>query len=72
MLGRPAVLAINSDQMGRLTPVNTKTTVEEGDTYVWAAQAFDAFANPTQVTRSNSIAGQTPMVETTQRFRKGS
>ncbi|PTR33623.1 YD repeat-containing protein [Luteibacter sp. OK325] len=65
MLGRSAVLAINSDQMGQLTPVNTKTTVEEGDTYVWAAQAFDAFANPTQITRSNSIAGQTPMVETT-------
>jgi YD repeat-containing protein len=65
MLGRSAVLAINSEQMGRLTPVNTKTTVEEGDTYNWVAQSFDAFANPTQVTRSNSITGQTAIVETT-------
>jgi YD repeat-containing protein len=64
-LGRSAVLAVNSDQMGRLTPVNQKTTVQDNDTYLWTANAFDAFANPTQATRSNSIAGQTALVETT-------
>ncbi len=64
-LGRSAVLAVNADQMGRLTPVNQKTTVQDNDTYLWTANAFDAFANPTQVTRSNSIAGQTALVETT-------
>jgi YD repeat-containing protein len=65
MLGRSAVLAINSAQMGQLTPVNTRTTVQDNDTYLWVANAFDAFANPTQATRSNSIVGQTDIVETT-------
>jgi YD repeat-containing protein len=65
MLGRSAVLAVNSDQMGRLTPINQKTTQQDNDTYLWTADAFDAFANPTQVTRSNAITGQASIVETT-------
>jgi YD repeat-containing protein len=65
MLGRSGVLAVNSSQMGQLTPVNLKTTVQDNDTYHWAANAFDAFANPTEVTRSNLIAGQATNVETT-------
>ncbi|KAG9601748.1 hypothetical protein KCV01_g7457, partial [Aureobasidium melanogenum] len=65
MLGRSQILAVNSDQMGRLTPVTTRTTVQDGDTYTWSAQSFDAFANPVQVTRANTIAGQSAIVEST-------
>lgn len=65
MLGRSQILAVNADQMGRLTPVTTRTTVQDGDTYTWAAQSFDAFANPAQVTRSNNVSGQTAIVEST-------
>ncbi|UPG87603.1 hypothetical protein L2Y94_09700 [Luteibacter aegosomatis] len=64
-LGRSQILAVNADQMGRLTPVTTRTIVQDGDTYTWTAQSFDAFANPVQVRRGNTIAGQSPFVEST-------
>ncbi|UPG88327.1 hypothetical protein L2Y96_12940 [Luteibacter aegosomaticola] len=66
MLGATPVHSINPDQAGRLVPVTKKTTGQDGDTYTWAAQSFDAFANPAQVQRYSSVAGQTDgITETT-------
>lgn len=54
--------------VGRIRPVVTIATVQDNNTYTRQNQAFDAFANPTLVTRSNDIAGQTPITEQTTYF----
>jgi len=55
----------NQSQVTELSPLNQRTTTEEGDTYIWLAKAFNAYAQPTDVKRYNAIAGQTPIEETT-------
>lgn len=56
--------------VGRLRPETAVVTVQvpEGDTYTRQTNGFDVFAHPTDVVRSNSIAGQTPIEEKTTYF----
>ena len=49
----------------QLTPANLRTITQDGTTYTWSATAFNAFAQPTTVTRSSNIAGQASITETT-------
>lgn len=46
-------------------PLQQRTTTQEGQHYTWQAKSFNAYAQPTDVRRSNDIAGQTPIEETT-------
>jgi YD repeat-containing protein len=55
----------NSAQTEELAPLQMRQITEEGDTYAWQAVAFNAYAQPTDVKRYNSISGQTPIEETT-------
>ena len=55
----------NLAQTEELSPLNLKQTIQDGNTYAWQAMAFDAYAQPTDVKRSNDIAGQSPIEETT-------
>lgn len=57
--------AVNQAQAGQLIPVNQRTLQQDGDTYVWLVEAFDAYAHPTKVKRYNSIAGQGAIEEQT-------
>ncbi|OOG64722.1 hypothetical protein B0E46_04730 [Rhodanobacter sp. B04] len=51
--------------VGRIRPVVTTTTVQDGDTYTRQTNAFDVFAQATDVVRSNNIAGQASIEEQT-------
>ncbi|MDE2154877.1 MAG: hypothetical protein KGJ32_03135 [Xanthomonadaceae bacterium] len=55
----------NQAQTTELSPLNQRTTIQEGDTYTWQAQAFNAFAQVTQAKRFNTIAGQSAITEQT-------
>ncbi|MBD8874360.1 hypothetical protein [Rhodanobacter sp. DHB23] len=55
----------NYYQSEQLSPLSERTTTQDGQTYTWQATAFDAYAQPTTVTRSNNIAGQSSIQETT-------
>jgi YD repeat-containing protein len=57
--------AVNQAQAGQLIPVSQRTLQQDGDTYVWLAEAFDAYAQVTKVKRYNSIAGQAAIEEQT-------
>lgn len=54
--------------VGRIRPTVSTVTVQDGDSYTRETTAFDAFAQPTQVTRSNAIAGQQSIQELTTYF----
>lgn len=41
----------------RWTPVKRRVVTQQGTTYTWQANAFDAFANPVDVTRSSTPGG---------------
>jgi YD repeat-containing protein len=56
---------VNFHVSENVAPENQRLVVEEGDTYTWEAQAFDAFAHPTQVARYSNIAGQPSITEKT-------
>ncbi len=45
--------------------MTTTTIVQDGDTYTHQIDSFDAFAQPVQIERYNSIAGQQAIVEST-------
>ena len=47
----------------RIRPVTTTTIVQDGDTYTHQIDSFDASAQPVQIERYNSIAGQQAIVE---------
>ena len=63
--GRSLLPISKNPMVARLRPVVTTTTVQDGDTYTHQTEAFDAFAQPTQVKRFNSIAGQQAIEEQT-------
>lgn len=65
VIGNTQQLSVNNDQLGRYAPENQRVTTQDGDTYTWLAEAFDAFAQPTKIKRYNSIAGQTAIEEQT-------
>ncbi len=51
-------------QTQELAPLQMRQIQEEGDTYTWQA-TYNSYAQPTNVTRSNSISGQQAIQETT-------
>lgn len=56
---------INAGQLEQVSPESQTVVSEDGDSYTRQVQAFDNFAQPTQVARSNSIAGQSAISEKT-------
>ena len=64
-LGRSLGGELNTALVTSLVPLNRRQTLQSGDTYTWQALAFDAYAQATDVKRYNSIAGQSPIEETT-------
>ena len=63
LLGTAAGSRINNLAMASLTPLAKQTLAQDGDSYITEWKAFNAFAQATQVRRSNSIADQ-PSLET--------
>jgi len=55
----------NTLQTTELSPLSQRTTTEEGDTYTWLAEAFNAYAQVTKTKRYNSIGFQQPFEEQT-------
>jgi YD repeat-containing protein len=55
----------NYFQSEQLSPVSTRTIMQDGQNYVWQAMAFDAYAQPIDVKRYNNIASQSSIEETT-------
>ena len=47
----------NQLQVSELSPLSQRTITEEGDSYVWSVNSFNNYAQPTDVSRYNSIAG---------------
>ncbi|WP_266169231.1 hypothetical protein [Dyella subtropica] len=58
-------LLVNSSQKNNLYPVNLIQTTQEGDIYTWQALAFNAYGQATDVSRYNSIAGQSGIEKAT-------
>jgi YD repeat-containing protein len=54
---------VNGDQLTRHFPLSRKDVFQDGDDYVWQAEAFDAYTNVTRTKRSNSISGQHTLEE---------
>ncbi|NKZ39983.1 RHS repeat protein, partial [Oleiagrimonas citrea] len=49
---------VNYDQITSYTPLQRRDIIQNGDTYTWTAEAYNAYAQVTKEKRSNSIAGQ--------------
>ena len=64
-IGIPLDGLVNVAQHGDLAPANLIQTLEEGDTYTWQAESFNAYGQVLQAKRSNSIAGQSSIDEST-------
>lgn len=62
-LGAAAGSRVNQAALASLAPLAKQMLVQDGDSYTTEWKAFNAFAQPTQVRRGNSIAGQ-PTLET--------
>jgi hypothetical protein len=56
---------VNNAQLTEIYPVNQRTISQDGDNYTWQALAFNAYAQPTDVKRYNTIAGQSAIEEAT-------
>ena len=56
---------MNFGQSSQYSPMNQRVLTQDGDTYTWLAEAFDAYANPVTVKRFNSILGQGSIEEQT-------
>jgi len=54
--------------VGRLRPEVTSVTTQGSDSYTRQTNAFDVFAHPADVVRSNNIAGQASIEESTTYF----
>ncbi|MEV8521418.1 hypothetical protein ABZR86_16605 [Dyella marensis] len=65
MLGSSTQVVVNDAQLGELIPVSQQTLQQDGDTYVWLAEAFNAYTQVTKTKRYNSIAGQAAIEEQT-------
>ncbi|RAO75911.1 chitinase N-terminal domain-containing protein [Dyella jiangningensis] len=63
--GYNPVLYLNSDKITQEMPVRSRTTIQDGDSYVWEATGFNEFAQVTQTRRYNSIPGQAVIEERT-------
>lgn len=63
--GQQVQPSFKNPMVNRIRPVTMTTTVQDGDTYTRQIEAFDVFAQPTQVKRYNSIAGQPSIEERT-------
>ncbi|KQZ66752.1 hypothetical protein ASD55_17345 [Rhodanobacter sp. Root561] len=67
----PSVYGYNLQSRMNLTivqqvaPLQQRVITQDGDTYTWLAEAFDAYAQTTKTKRSNTIAGQTAIEEST-------
>jgi hypothetical protein len=55
----------NYQQVEEYAPLSQRTITQDGQNYTWQAMAFNAYAQPTDVKRSNDIAGQSAIEETT-------
>ncbi|GLQ91571.1 hypothetical protein GCM10007901_05210 [Dyella acidisoli] len=64
-LGSTLLTNMNAAQLEQLSPQNLRVIQQDGDTYTWQVQTFDAYAHPSQVVRSNSIAGQSAITKKT-------
>ncbi|WP_266157345.1 hypothetical protein [Dyella silvatica] len=64
-LGVDQQIGDNRAQVTELSPLQQRTISQDGDTYTWQASTFDEYAQATQITRSNSIAGQSAITEKT-------
>ncbi|NMW23638.1 hypothetical protein HFP05_04260, partial [Rhodanobacter denitrificans] len=56
---------VNFDQTTKYSPLNQRTITQDGDSYTWQAESFDAYVNVTKTKRFNSLAGQSPIEEST-------
>ena len=63
--GGDMVTRDNYFQTEQLSPLSQRTTTQDGSIYTWQANAFNAYAQPTDVTRYNNIGGQSSIEETT-------
>ena len=55
----------NHAQTTEQSPLSLKQTLQDGDTYSWQAESFNAYTQVTKAKRSNLIAGQSALEETT-------
>ncbi|WP_430392069.1 hypothetical protein [Dyella sp. 20L07] len=63
---------LNSEKLEQQAPLQTKTIIQDGDTYIWQATGFNEFAQVTQVKRFSNIANQAAIEERTSYFNDGS
>ncbi|HWX65436.1 MAG TPA: hypothetical protein VNZ27_03310 [Rhodanobacter sp.] len=56
---------VNRAQSEALSPLSQRAITQDGDTYTWLAEGFNAYAQVIQTKRSNSIAGQSAIEEAT-------
>ncbi|PWK93068.1 YD repeat-containing protein, partial [Fulvimonas soli] len=56
---------VNPAQTETLSPLSQRQIVQDGDTYTWQAEAFNAYAQVTQARRFSAIAGQGVLEEQT-------
>lgn len=64
-IGKTLDQLVNTEQQNTIAPLNQIQTTEDGDTYTWQVLAFNEYAQPVDVKRYNSIAGQSPLEEAT-------
>ena len=55
----------NTAVLTTLSPESQRVTTQDGDTYTWQAESFNPYGQVTQTKRFNSIAGQSPLEEST-------
>ncbi|RDS83760.1 RHS repeat protein [Dyella monticola] len=63
LLGNAVGSRVNNAAFSSVMPLAKQTLTQDGDSYVTENLSFNAFGQPTQVRRSNTIAGQ-PTLET--------
>jgi len=52
---------VNAAALTTMVPLKTRTTTQDGDSYVWEAKEFNTFAQATRVHLGNTIPGQPAM-----------
>ncbi|MGN6227484.1 MAG: RHS repeat domain-containing protein, partial [Dyella sp.] len=51
---------VNYDQIEKYSPLNKRVITQDGDTYTWQAETFNAYAQVTKQKRCNSITSCSP------------
>ncbi|OOG50934.1 hypothetical protein B0E50_01715 [Rhodanobacter sp. C01] len=64
-VGQSVLGNYKNPMVGRLRPVVSTVTVQDGDTYTHQNVAFDVFARPNQVNKYNNVAGQVALEDQT-------